>query len=199
MPSDEAIAKELTEGPTKEHHEVYSVFRNYVTHEANLINFRLNWNLTIQGFLFAAYTFTLQKAAELKVTLLTHLASATPPNAAETILHYAPGLNQLGAAMAGLAALGWFVSVAVCVSVWAARTSQMELQRRWWELHEVYDPAHPSKNNDLAKGSHGPHLPGLVGGGHLHTFGWGMWASLGLPFVFIVGWPLLLWFTWLTR
>src|SRR5580658_5975181 len=47
--------------PIKGHIELYSVFRDYLKHEDDLINNRLNWNFTIQGFLFTAYTFTLQK------------------------------------------------------------------------------------------------------------------------------------------
>ena len=52
------------------HHEHYAIFRDYLKHEDNLINNRLNWNFTIQGFLFASYTFTIQKIAEIKSDLL---------------------------------------------------------------------------------------------------------------------------------
>src|SRR5262249_54976573 len=39
---------------------LYGVYRGYLEHEDELINRRLSWNLTLQGFLFAAYGVTLQ-------------------------------------------------------------------------------------------------------------------------------------------
>jgi len=129
------------EGPTKEHLEVYSVFRAYIMHEAGLINYRQNWNLSIQGFLFAAYTFTLQKVSELKVNLLVHLNSQS----GYTVLNQAPGIGELHVAMVAIATVGFCVSFFVYVSVRAARLAQTELQRRWITLHPEYHPEHESK------------------------------------------------------
>src|SRR5437879_8379854 len=44
--------------------DLYRIFRTYVEHEDDLINQRQTWNLTIQGFLFASYAFSLQKLVE---------------------------------------------------------------------------------------------------------------------------------------
>jgi hypothetical protein len=43
--------------------QVYGAFRDYAKHEDELINRRLSWNLTLQGFLFAAYGLRSQVAA----------------------------------------------------------------------------------------------------------------------------------------
>src|SRR5262249_24622108 len=53
------------------HLKLYSAFRDYVKHEDDLTNNRLNWNFTIQGFLFAAYSFSVQKIVEVRGTLFT--------------------------------------------------------------------------------------------------------------------------------
>lgn len=43
----------------------YATFRDYAKHEDNLVNNRLTWILTIHGFLYATYGFTLQKELEV--------------------------------------------------------------------------------------------------------------------------------------
>jgi hypothetical protein len=48
--------------------EHFKIFRDYVEHEDNLINSRLMWNITIQGFLFATYGLSVQKLAEQQAT-----------------------------------------------------------------------------------------------------------------------------------
>src|SRR5215831_731060 len=51
-----------TEGALKSMDAIalYGAYRGYLEHEDELINRRLSWNLTLQGFLFAAYGVTLQ-------------------------------------------------------------------------------------------------------------------------------------------
>lgn len=44
---------------------LYGNYRNYLQHEDNLINNRISWMLTIHGFLYATYGFTLQKKIEI--------------------------------------------------------------------------------------------------------------------------------------
>lgn len=44
--------------------DLYKVFRGYVMEESGLINSRLVWIITINGFLFTTYGFTLQKEIE---------------------------------------------------------------------------------------------------------------------------------------
>lgn len=47
-------------------HEHFAIFRKYIDHEDQLIHERLLWNITIQGFLFAAYGFAVTKLAEIQ-------------------------------------------------------------------------------------------------------------------------------------
>jgi hypothetical protein len=51
------------------HLQIYTIFREYVKHEDSLINWRLSWNFTIQGFLFAAYAVATQKVFEARLSV----------------------------------------------------------------------------------------------------------------------------------
>lgn len=66
-----------TPDPTS-HRDLYRMFRAYVEHEDGLTNQRLSWNFTIQGFLFAAYTLSSNKIADVKPGLLNSLKSSNP-------------------------------------------------------------------------------------------------------------------------
>lgn len=186
----------IAEGPTKEHLELYCIFRNYVTHEAALVNNRLNWNVTIQGFLFAAYTFTLQKAAELKTNLLLHLRLSPGQTTLDiAFLNHAPGIRELHAAMIVMAAVGCLVGLGVAFSITAARIAQKTVQSKWFDVYKEYDPECQFKQDKKIKHTHGTYLPGVVGGGHPDTFKSGFIASTILLVTFVVAWPLLLIFT----
>jgi hypothetical protein len=55
---------------------IYELFRDYVKHQDSLINNRLSWLLTIHGFLYATYGFTIQK----KLEVAQHIADVTQEN-----------------------------------------------------------------------------------------------------------------------
>jgi hypothetical protein len=191
LPQDERTStpeEGLTEEGVTEHASKYSAFRNGVLHEAELINQRLNWNLSIQGFLFAAYTFTLQKASEVKAGLLEHLSREALSNVEDIryLIDHAPGLRELWWAMVFLAVIGWLVSLLVYVSVLAARLAQEEFQARWLDKHEEYGTDHSSKRNDSYRHTHGPHYPGILAAGLRDIFKLGLTASLGLPLAFVL-------------
>ncbi len=54
----------------KEGWEIYDRLRSYIDNQANWINARLTWLLTIQGFLFASYTIALQTIAGIAMAPL---------------------------------------------------------------------------------------------------------------------------------
>lgn len=54
--------------------EYYSLMRDYVKHEDSLIGVRINWSLTVQGFLYTAYGFTFQKLLEFEQGQAKNLA-----------------------------------------------------------------------------------------------------------------------------
>ena len=155
----------------KTHLSIYATFRSYVQHEDDLINNRLNWNFTIQGFLFAAYTFSLQKISEIRGNLLLHLQT---PSIQTTIFNsQVLGLRELRIAMVMIALVGLWVSFWVYMSVSAARIAIEELVGRWHQEYLDYKPnPEGGKQN-----THGSYLPGLVGGGDLNAHGLGLCPS----------------------
>jgi hypothetical protein len=56
--------------------EIYQIFREYLQREDGFANNRLSWMLTIHGFLYASYAFTiqtkLQVAQRMNSDSLTH-------------------------------------------------------------------------------------------------------------------------------
>lgn len=53
---------------------IYNVFRDYAKHEDQLIISRLSFILTIHGFLYTAYAFTIQKQLEIAEKISDHVA-----------------------------------------------------------------------------------------------------------------------------
>ena len=101
--------------------ELYSIYRDYVKHEDELINRRLSWNLTLQGFLFAAYGVSFQ-------------VLAGPPNDAglKQHMHYLPCV---------FSAVGLAVAILVLMSIMAAQDSIDGLRTAWHEPSRHIDEA----------------------------------------------------------
>ncbi|MGA2905059.1 MAG: hypothetical protein ABSD98_14595 [Candidatus Korobacteraceae bacterium] len=113
-----------TDALPKRHRQLYSVFRDYIKHEDDLINYRLNWNFTIQGFLFAAYSFTLQKVADL------HIAVATKTLAECGRLDLQRAMHNLKCAIYVMAGLGIFVSFFIFIGAFAAFLASKEIEKK---------------------------------------------------------------------
>lgn len=167
-------------------YKLYEMFRDYLKHEDDLINNRLNWNFTIQGFLFAAYTFTLQKVSEIEAGLLLHVPSR---NTHLLFNSSTLGLDGLRIATVTVALVGLWVSLGVYISVSAARIAIEEIEKQWLALYQEYTKA--AKPNQYV-----PSLPGMTGGGSALAHRWGFWAPAALPIGFIAAWVLLIVF-WL--
>jgi len=90
---------------------LYNVYRDYVKHEDELINRRLSWNLTLQGFLFAAYgvTFQLLNSQSGDADLKRHL-------------HYLPAVFPI---------VGGLVATLSLLSIVAAQDSINGLRVEW--------------------------------------------------------------------
>jgi len=167
--------------PAELHLQVYSAFRDYVKHEDNLINNRLSWNFTIQGFLFTAYAFAFQKTAELW-NVLSH-RNDKPALDLSRIVH---SLADLHAVLLVLASVGMLVSVVIFFSVRAADVAIKALDEKWRERnlqHEAVPGGSGSSGNDPFG------LPGLTGGGTpLDTHKRGFKAAQFLPWITVLAW-----------
>ena len=192
----EQVDKVLTLPVAEEVH--FGIYREYVKHEDDLINNRLSWNVTIQGFLFAAYTFSLQKIGDIRLGLLNK--DIDPKRIGPLkVLHTLSDLHFL---LAALAFTGIVVSMAVYLSIRAARLAISELENRWHELHDSYAPKgtfewwpwyrNYLKGRETAHKTHGPLLPGLIGGGHPAAHWLGFYAPTYLPVLLVLVWVFLL-------
>jgi hypothetical protein len=90
--------------PDDRRYKRFELLRDYLKHEDNLVDHRIKWNLTIQGFLFTAFGFSLQKADN---PLLQELASLLIPIA------------------------GSIISLCATCGIFAAHLSLKSLARHW--------------------------------------------------------------------
>lgn len=179
-------------------HKRFTIYRQYIKHEHDLINNRLSWNFTIQGFLFAAYTLTFQKIADIRIALAQNYIV---PDRVEK-LRIPHTLYDLHLLLLAISAVGLGVSFFVYISVQAARMASVSLQKMWNEttkdwsesspptsIGDVYralfKPPDPQPTNPLG-------LPNLFGGGHPLADLLGFYAPSALPIILMVVWLVLL-------
>lgn len=197
-------SSKAAEGPTKEHLELYCVFRDYLKHEDNLINNRLNWNFTIQGFLFFSWAYCFQKAVDLEIAL------AAKDLAAESAAKLTSALREIHAAMMAIGCAGFIVTLLVFFAALGAELAINNICGKWNKDHPEY--AHgPELSGDARSvrklvalfrsirhgkldakhDTHEPHLPGIIGGGRrgAHVLGFG--APIAIPIFFMAAWVLL--------
>jgi hypothetical protein len=200
---DDPSITQTPKEPTKYPLTLYSVFRDYLKHEDDLINGRLNWNFTIQGFLFAAYSLSLQKIAEVRAQVFRADVVWTPSMDSCLTVH------ELRVLMIVIAAVGLFVSAFVYMSVFAATVAIAELDAWWSKVCYFKEPDSENSKAQLPwwkrpwnflfptarpknEATHSGSLPGLIGGGTAHAHNYGLIAPRALPIVFIVAWCWLL-------
>jgi hypothetical protein len=156
-------------------HLHYKIFRDYAEHEDGLVNNRLMWNITIQGFLFATHGLSVQKLAEVQAS----------QGGAESIGGI--GVFALRGLLIILPVLGGVVSYYSWRGVRAAQKAISRLEDTW---------------ATIAQPPNGPRLPGLTGGGDKSNHTEGFLAPKVFPWIFVVAWGLLLfsylgpWFWW---
>ena len=170
------------EGHVKPQEEIniYNVYRDYIKHEDNLINYRTTWLITIQSFLLATFGFTYQKYYEL--------AFATPQPIGNGLL-----LKKIAflCFLAWLAATGISVSVVSYYSIKAASDALDNLRSRWLEiLHSNMAATLIDNPREPGKKIH-PLLPGLTGGGLEASHTNGATFAGRLPKVFGALWCLV--------
>jgi hypothetical protein len=189
-PSEEVLRRRtesLVERSPEERRQLYSAYRSYIEHEDGLINNRMSWNFAIQGFLFAAFSFSAQKIAEVQEKLF---ADVTLKTADVDRLTSLSGVGELRILLLVLAFVGLLVSFFVYLGVWAARVAieNLEGDYNWLRDHSTYGPGSDAENKDDTYRS----LPGIIGGGSPLAHGWGFQAPIFLPLIFIIAWATLI-------
>jgi hypothetical protein len=169
--SASAGASELTK------YEYFKLFREYRLAEQHLINCRLTWFLTLQGFLFTAYGLLVQKLGDFnsayKVTqslpsAATHMASL-PPEFFDN-----PLVFQVRVALTAIPLAGLFISLAVFMGVAAAVMSLKGLSDAWKE--------------NVEKKFTTPWLPEIAGGGSKLATPFGKWFAFLIPLGMLLAW-----------
>jgi hypothetical protein len=141
----------------------YSIYRQYAEHEDSLINSRLSWNLTVQGFLLAAFGIVALK--------LIDTCGTGPVDSRLYLLKLVVFVLPL----AGLA-----VSVVSAIGVLAAALALDKLDSDWedkvklelWKL---------DRDGEYV-------LPRLTGGGSDRAHNLGLYPARIIPWVFVVAW-----------
>lgn len=146
-------------------HQHFKIFRDYEEHEDDLINSRLQWNITIQGFLFATYGFSLQKLAEVQATGM--------------------GVFALRWLIFVLPIVGMSISVFSWKSIDAAQTAIRNLGAHWKRIVGTQNPQLPN----LVGG--GDPIDDKPGEEALNAHKRGFWAQTCFPWIFIVAWFVL--------
>jgi hypothetical protein len=157
--------------------DIYGSYRLYLNHEHSLINQRLGWNFTIQGFLFTSYTFALNKVADVRVAL--------SQGAMLGVNELKAALHELHVLLFVIAVVGICASASIHVSVWGARLSMNELRRRWSILK-----CNEGKSLEEVSFSHG--FPAIMGGGDPHATKLGFHAPALLSIAVLIAWLLLI-------
>jgi hypothetical protein len=182
--------------------DLYASYRQYLNHEHSLINQRLSWNFTIQGFLFTSYAFVLNKLADVRVALSQEAMVGV--NQLRTAQH------ELHVLLLVIAVVGVCASITIHFSVWGARLSMNELRLRWSglkyrskgsSLHPASDtnqqdattpgePPHEDESLEQLSLSHG--YPTIMGGGDPRAIKLGFHAPALLSIAIAIAWLLLI-------
>jgi len=168
----------------------YEMLRDYAKHEDNLVNNRVMWILTIHGFLYATYGFSLQK--KLEVVQKFEEASRMPLSA---ILRQgnsvARTLLELECFLFVLSGVGIAVSLLGYMSIHAAKEAVININA----VFEFAEPPSADKKYE-ALGEvvdlNGFLLPTTAGGGTGFAKTAGSSASVRIPIFLAVSWCIAL-------
>lgn len=164
--------------------KLYEVFRDYLKHEDALVNNRLTWTLTIQGFLFAAYGLSIQKRLDVLEKLspnahdqpsfwifLTHLSDKFSPARHPGSSLMCSALVEGEVFLISIAILGIVVCVTGFLSIAAARRSSRSLRKlieAQFSAPKNSSTLHTERVIVVAKKNYIPILlPTVTGGGSL--------------------------------
>jgi hypothetical protein len=176
MANETGNPPEVHSGPlgsakVKRAEEIYSIFREYIQHEDNLINQRTIWLMSVQSFLIATFGFSYQKKFEIVSNALFKLKTF-PPAFCTSLVFYDIFLLSL-------VVIGVGTSWVAIKSVGAAVNSLNKMQEDWNDPHRA----------DLKEVmNYCLHLPNLTGGGHKKASEEGIKFARGLPVFFLILW-----------
>lgn len=166
---DVAPAGVATVGYVLTKREYFDVFRAYRIREHDLLNQRLTWNLTIQGFLFVTYGYCVQKLAEIQVGENgVHL----------DLVEKSHAMIQLREMVRVVPPVGLLLSIVLGFAVLSAYAALKRLRKDWNEKLEHLEP----------------YLPNPAGADVAALTRFGIITPISIPIIFTGAWlAILLW------
>jgi hypothetical protein len=184
----------------------YQVFREYLQHEDGLANNRLSWMLSIHGFLYASYAFTiqtkLQVAQRINFDLLTHSPGADSEGHAGSnpVSFLIASIWQVDSVIFLICLVGFFISLVALVSIRAAGKANETILKVFEKQFGVQSafgaPETVLVANKLI-------LPTIAGGGDRQNIPRGFLSAAWIPVFLMTGWVFSLlfdaWLIWYGR
>jgi hypothetical protein len=172
---------------------IYNVYRDYVMQESNLINTRLMWILTINGFLFTTFGLSLQK--QLEIT--RYVAKDGIDNSL---------LVSVNAFHASFYEIQFFLFVICVIGVLVSLLGRRSILAAQMASHAVADlfanaPHRPHTNSPYLtldkkevrsfQTCEGYLLPDIRGGGNARSVNFGHGTSKWIPLILALAWAIL--------
>jgi hypothetical protein len=184
----------------------YQIFREYLQHEDGLANNRLSWMLTIHGFLYASYAFTiqtkLQVAQRINFDLLTHSPGADSEGHAGgyPVSFLIASIWQVDSVIFLICFVGFFISLVALRSIGAAGKAN-ETILKVFEKQFGVQPAFGAPKTVLVANK--LILPTIAGGGDHQNIPRGFLSARWIPVFLMSGWVFSLlfdaWLIWYAR
>jgi hypothetical protein len=169
------------------HLNQYEIFRSYVEHEDNLINHRITWSVTIQGFLFAGYAVVIGAYTSVEQAFYFRSPGVAPGLSMDRL----SGPNLLAfAAIVVFPVVGALIAFLTIFSALAARAAINQLTQDHQErVLKTKTKDHAELTNILRRQE--PFLPRLIGGGAEFSDRKGFRLAIGIPLAFTASWILV--------
>ena len=186
--------------------DTYQIFREYLQHEDGLANNRLSWMLTIHGFLYASYAFTiqtkLQVAQRINSDLLTHSPGADSAEHASNypVSFLIASIWQVNSVIFLICFVGFFISLVALRSIGAAGKAN-ETILKVFEKQFCVQPAFGAPKTVLVANK--LIFPTIAGGGDHQNIPREFSSARWIPVFLMSGWVFSLlfgaWLIWYAR
>lgn len=196
MTTEETEYSKRSEALTlSEHMAVYETFRNYVRHEDSLINNRMTWLLSIHGFLYATYGFTIQKRIEIVEKYSIIISRTSNQEAAINTKIYGEFsripllLLEMEIFLIIISIVGILISWFALKSITAAKQATSNMQNIFntnYYVEERESVGHVFDVRSLNKQK--VTLPDIAGGGNPYAKKFGLSGSMTTPWILIFSW-----------
>jgi hypothetical protein len=186
--------------PLEQAIKVYGLFRDYVKHEDGLVNNRLLWLLSIHGFLYATYGFTIQKKLEIaqKIADIIHEKSDIY---AQCYIETSPllvSIIQTELFLLCIIMVGALISIAGLISIGAAKSAAKSIREIFNQQYSSLITARFGIRYTFTAGNNVTNyavFPSIVGGGRRGLDWRGFVASTAIPWVLLISWSVAFIFT----